>query len=111
MKNHIGPRPKKPAIVTPMPRLTPKIAAKKAELDYTKASALYQDHREQLLSHYKDWPGYQAGRPTAREAARKLIVALTESNDPRLIDFAEHMHMIDTEALTHLLLAPCHLEI
>lgn len=87
------------------------IAAQKAELDYTKVSALYQDHREQLLSHYKDWPGYQAGRPTAREAARKLIVALTESNDPRLIDFAEHMHTIDTEALTHLLLAPCHLEI
>lgn len=87
------------------------IAAKKAELDYTKVSALYQDHREQLLSHYKDWPGYQAGRPTAREAARALVVAMTESNDPRLIDFAEHMHTRDVEALTHLLLAPCHLEI
>ena len=87
------------------------IAAKKAELDYTKACALYRDHREQLLSHYKDWPGYQAGRPTAREAARALIVALTESGDTRLIDFAEHMHTRDAEALTHLLLAPCHLEI
>ena len=87
------------------------IAAKQAALDYTKVSALYQDHREQLLSHYKDWPGYQAGRPTPREAARALILALTESNDARLIDFAEHLHTRDPEALAHLLLAPCHLEI
>ena len=87
------------------------IAAKKAALDYTRTCALYQDHREQLLAHYKSWPGYQPGGPTAREAARALIATLTEAHDPRLADFAEHMHTHDTEELTHLLLAPCHIEV
>jgi predicted glycosyl hydrolase (DUF1957 family) len=87
------------------------IAAKKAELDYTRSCALYRDHREQLLSHYKDWPTYQAGGPTAREAARTLLSDLAAAHDPRLAEFAAHMHTDDAEALTHLLLAPCHLEI
>ena len=87
------------------------IAAKKAEVDFTRSCALYQDHREQLLSRYKDWPTYQAGGPTAREAARALVGALTDAHDPRLAAFAEHMHTHDAEELTHLLLAPCHLEI
>ena len=46
------------------------IAAKQAELDYTRNCALYQDHREALLTHYKDWPGYLAGSSNPREAAR-----------------------------------------
>ena len=87
------------------------IAAKKAELEFTRDCALYRDHREQLLSRYKDWPGYQPGGPTAREAARALIGALTEAEDARLAAFAEHMHTRDPEELTHLLLAPCHIEI
>ena len=87
------------------------IAAKKAEVDFTRGCALYQDHREQLLSHYKDWPSYQAGGPTAREAARALVTALMEKHDARLAAYAEHMHTQDPEALTHYLLAPCHLEI
>lgn len=87
------------------------IAAKRAEIDFTRSSALYQDHREQLLARYKDWPSYHPGGPTAREAARALIGALTVANDLRLISFAEHMHTHDPEELTHLLLAPCHLEL
>jgi hypothetical protein len=87
------------------------IAAKKAEVDFTRHCALYQDHREQLLSRYKDWPGYQAGGPTARETARALIGSMTDTHDPRLATFAEHMHTNDPEELTHFLLAPCHLEI
>ena len=87
------------------------IEAKKAELDYTRNCPLYQDHREQLLSHYTDWPGYQAGGPHPGEAARALISALTEAQDPRLAAFAEHMHSNDPEHLAHLLLAPCHLEV
>ena len=87
------------------------IAARKAELEFTRSCALYQDHREQLLSHYKDWPTYQAGGPTAREAARELIGALTDTHDPRLAAFAHQMHTNDPEELTHFLLAPCHIEI
>ncbi len=87
------------------------IAAKKAELDFTKGCALYLDHRTQLLSCYKDWPGHVAGSPTAKEMARGLITSLKAGNDPRLADFAAHMHTDDAEALTHLLLAPCHLEL
>ena len=87
------------------------IAAKKAALDFTRSCALYQDHREQLLSHYKGWPTCQADGPTARETARALIHALTETHDPRLAAFAEHMHTHDAEELTHLLLAPCHIEV
>lgn len=87
------------------------IAAKQATLEFTRSCALYQDHREQLLSHYKSWPTYQPGGPTAREAARALIGALAEAHDPRLAAFAEHMHTDDPEELTHLLLAPCHIEV
>jgi hypothetical protein len=86
------------------------IAAKQAELEYTRTSALYQDHREHLLSHYKDSPNYQEGRPSAREAARTLISTLTDAQDPRLSEFATHMHTSDVEELSHLLLAPCHIE-
>ena len=86
------------------------IAEKQAELEFTRTSALYQDHREHLLSHYKDWPSYQEGRPSAREAARTLIATLTEAHDPRLSAFAERMHTSDPEELSHLLLAPCHIE-
>ena len=86
------------------------IAAKQAELDFTRQSALYRDHREQLLSHYKNWPGYQPGA-NPREAARALLEALTAANDTRLASFAEHIHSNDLEYLAHLLLAPCHLEI
>ena len=87
------------------------IAAKKTELEFTRGCALYLDHREQLLSRYKDWPGYQAGGPTAREAAKALIATLAGAQDPRLTAFAERMHTNDPDELSHLLLAPCHLEI
>jgi len=87
------------------------IEAKQAELDFTRNCTLYQDHREQLLSHYKDWPGYQAGGATPREAARTLLGALFDAQDPRLAAFAEHMRSNDLEYLAHLLLAPCHLEL
>lgn len=87
------------------------IAAKQAELDFTRNCPLYQDHREQLLSHYKSWPGYQAGAANPREAARALLDALTIANDARLAAFVEHMHSNDLEYLAHLLLAPCHIEI
>jgi hypothetical protein len=87
------------------------IAAMQAELNYTRNSTLYQDHREQLLSHYKDWPGYQAGGPNPREAARTLIGTLAAAHDARLEAFAEHMRSNDPEHLAHLLLAPCHLEL
>jgi hypothetical protein len=87
------------------------IAAKQAELDFTRNCALYRDHRELLLSHYKEWPGYQASGQSSREAARALIAALADAQDPRLAAFAEHMGSNDPEHLGHLLLAPCHLEI
>ena len=87
------------------------IAEKKAAFDFTRDSALYQDHREFLLSHNKNWPTYQAGKPTAKEAARALIGELTAANDPRLQQFAARMKTNDVEALAHALLAPCHAEI
>jgi len=87
------------------------IVAKQAELDFTRSCPLYQDHREQLLSHYKDWPGYQADGKSPREAARALIGILADANDPRLAAFAEYMRSNDPEHLTHQLLAPCHLEV
>ncbi|MDP2787956.1 MAG: hypothetical protein Q8O79_07760 [Pseudomonadota bacterium] len=87
------------------------IEAKQAELDFTRNCSLYQDHREQLLSHYTDWPGFQPDGPHPGEAARALIVALADAHDPRLAEFAEHMHSNDPEHLAHLLLAPCHLEV
>lgn len=87
------------------------IAAKQAELDYIRNCPLYRDHREQLLSHYKDWPGYRAGGANPREAARTLIATLADVHDPRLAAFAERMRSNDPEHLAHLLLAPCHLEL
>jgi hypothetical protein len=87
------------------------IAAKQAELDFTRNCALYRDHREQLLSHYTDWPGFQPDGPHPGEAARALILALADANDPRLAEFAQHMHSNDPEHLAHLLLSPCHLEV
>lgn len=87
------------------------IEAKHAELEYIRHCPLYQDHRAQLLAHYKDWPGYQADGPHPREAARTLIQALADTQDARLADFSEHLHTNDSEQLAHLLLSPCHLEI
>jgi uncharacterized short protein YbdD (DUF466 family) len=87
------------------------IKAKQAELDFIRNCPLYQDHRELLLSHYKEWPGYQAGGSNPREAARTLVDALADAHDSRLASFAEHMRSNDPDYLAHLLLAPCHLEL
>ncbi len=87
------------------------IAAKQAELEHARNSRLYQDHREQLLSHYNGWPGFQPDGPHPREAARALVDALSAANDERLAEFAQHMGSNDPEHLAHLLLLPCHLEI
>jgi len=87
------------------------IAAKQAELEFTRNCPLYLDHREHLLSHYKDSPSYQAGVSNPREAAKALIVALADAHDSRLAAFAERMRSNDPEHLSHLLLAPCHLEL
>lgn len=85
-------------------------AARQAEIEYTLSSPLYQDHRLHLLAHYKAWPGYQAGTGNPREAAIALISSLTETQDPRLTAYAEHMRSTEPGHLAHLLLAPCHLE-
>ncbi len=87
------------------------IAEKKAAFDFTRVSALYLDHREFLLSHNKNWPTYQVGKPTAKEAARALIGELTTANDLRLAEFAARMKTNDVEELAHALLAPCHAEV
>lgn len=87
------------------------IAAKQAELQFVENSPLYQDHKAELLTHYKDWPGYQPGVTNPREAARLLIAALAEAKDARLTAFAEQLGSNDQEHLAHLLLSPCHLEI
>lgn len=87
------------------------IQRKQAELDFARQSPLYQDHREQLLSHYKDSPTFQAGSTTPREAARALIGTLASANDPRLVSFVEHYGSSDADVLAHHLLSPCHLEL
>lgn len=87
------------------------IAAKQALFDYTRDCALYRDHRDALLAHYKNWHGYQPGGPTPREAARALVAKLADAGDPRLAEFAARMQTGDAEELSHLLLAPCHLEV
>lgn len=87
------------------------LEAKQAELDWTRNSALYRDHRELLLLHYKDWPGYRPGSGNAREAARALLGALSEAQDPRLAEFAAHLHSSDLDHLARILLSPCHLEL
>ncbi len=86
------------------------IAAKQAKFEATKTSVLYQDHCEHILSHFKDSPHYQEGRPTAREVAQELIQSLSLAQDPRLTEFAVQMQTNDLEQLSHLLLAPCHAE-
>ena len=86
------------------------IEAKRRELEFTRSCALYQDHRLQLLAHYKDWPGYQAGAANPRDAARALLETLAAAGDPRFGEFAQHMASDDIDHLAHLLLAPCHLE-
>lgn len=85
--------------------------AKHVELDFTRNCPLYMDHREQLLSHYKDSPNYRPGSPNPHAAAITLVGVLTDAHDTRLAEFAEHMHSNDPEHLAHLLLAACHLEI
>lgn len=87
------------------------LAAHQAEIDYTRHSPLYLDHRAHLLAHYSAWPGHIAGGPTPREAARLLIEALAAASDPRLAAFAAHVGSNDPERLAHLLIAPCHLEL
>jgi len=87
------------------------IAEKKAAFEFTRDSALYKDYREFLLSHNKNWPTYQAGKPTAKEAARALISELTTASDSRLSEFAARMKTDDVEELAHALLAPCHVEV
>ena len=87
------------------------LEAKRVELEFIRTSALYQDHRRQLLAHYKDWPDYQPGASNPREAARALIDALAAAGDGRLAAFAEQLGTNDPERLAHLLLSPCHLEL
>ena len=87
------------------------LAARQAALDYARQSPLYMDHRVQLLSHYKGWPGYQPEGPTAKEFARNLVATLTAANDARLRAFAAQLQTDDAEELAHWLLAPCHLEV
>ncbi len=85
-------------------------AARQAEIDYTRSSPLYLEHRLHLLAHYKAWPGYQSGTGNPREAAIALITSLAAAHDPQLAAYAEHMGSTDPGQLAHLLLAPCHLE-
>jgi hypothetical protein len=44
------------------------IRQRQAEMEYARQSPLYLEHRDQLLSHYKDSPNYQAGSTNPREA-------------------------------------------
>ena len=87
------------------------LEAKRIEQEFIRNSALYQDHRAALLSHYKDWPDYQPSDSNPREAARALISSLSAAQDARLMSFAEHVQTTDPEQLAHLLLSPCHLEL
>jgi hypothetical protein len=86
------------------------IQKKHAELEYARLSLLYLDHREQLLTHYKDSPSFQAGSSTPRETAKAIISSLSDSHDARLASFAENYHTDDLNVLAHHLLSPCHLE-
>lgn len=87
------------------------IAARQAELEYTGNCSLYQDYREHLLSHYKEWPGYVARTVHPREAAKALVETLAGAGDIRLAEATRHLGTADPEHLAHLLLAACHLEI
>jgi hypothetical protein len=88
-----------------------KIAAKQAEVEFTRHSPLYLAHRDELLTHYKNSPTYQADGLNPREAAKALITRLSATNDPLLAAYAEHMQSTDVEHLAVLLLAPCHFEL
>lgn len=87
------------------------IAAKQAEIAYTRTCPLYQSHLAYLLSHYKDSPSYQPGLPSAHAAAKTLVISLADTLDAQLAAFALHVQSNDPEHLAHLLLAACHLEI
>ena len=88
-----------------------RIAAKKAEVEFTRNSPLYLTHRAELLTHYKNSPTYVAGGTNPREAAKALIETLAAANDAQLAAFAEHMKTGDPEQLAHLLVAPCHIDL
>jgi len=87
------------------------IAAKQAEIAYTRTSPLYLSHRAHLLTHYKDSPSYQPGLPSTHAAAKALVISLTDTHDAQLASFVLHVQSNDTEHLAHLLLAACHLEL
>lgn len=87
------------------------LAARQVRIDFTAQCRLYRDHREQLLSHFREWPGYLAGGSNPREASRLLVSTLSAANDERLAEFAAFIGSHDPEHLAHLLLAPCHQEI
>lgn len=87
------------------------VAAKQAEIAYTRTSPFYLAHRTHLLSHYKDSPGYQAGMPSMHAAAKTLLATSTAAHDTQLADFVAHVHSSEIEHLAHLLLAACHLEL
>ena len=88
-----------------------KIAAKQAEVEFTRGTVLYQTHRAALLSHYKNSPTYVVGGANPRDAAKELIETLAAAKDAQLADFAAHMKSNDPDHLAHLLLAPCHLDL
>lgn len=88
-----------------------RIAAKQAEVEFTRKNPLYLTHRDELLSHYKNSPTYVVGSANPREAAKVLIEALAGANDAQLAAFAAHMKVNDPDQLAHFLLAPCHLDL
>ncbi len=88
-----------------------KIAARQAEVEFTRSSPLYLAYRAELLSHYKDSPTYIVGGPSPRAAAKALIDTLAVANDALLAAFAEHMKSNDPEHLANQLLAPCHFDL
>ena len=88
-----------------------KIAAKQAEVEFTRHCPLYLAHRAELLTHYKTSPTYVAGGPNPREGAKALLARLAEATDPLLPAFAEHMKSEDIGQLAGLLLAPWHCEL
>ncbi len=87
------------------------VAAKQAEIAYTRSSPFYLAHKEHLLSHYKDSPAYQVGMPSMHAAAKTLIATLSETQDAGLAAFAAQTLDQSPEHLTHLLLAACHVDI
>lgn len=87
------------------------VAAKQAELNYTRSSPFYLAHREHLLSHYKGSPAYQADMPSMHAAVKTLIATLSETQDAGLATFTAQTLDQTPEHLTHLLLAACHIDI